>query len=77
MTNTSSPQLSEAQAQRFVVDATPWMSCDECFDRLDEYVECSPTSTLEWLPAMSAHVAGCQACREEVESLLVLLAEDH
>lgn len=76
MTVNPSAQLSDEQAQRFVVDTGPWMSCDECFDHLDEYVECSTTVTFEWLPAMVAHVAGCQACREEAESLLLLLAED-
>lgn len=77
MSNNSSPQLTEAQAQRFVVDARPWMSCDECFDRLDEYVELPTTATFEWLPAMNAHVIGCQVCRDEVESLLLLLADDN
>ncbi len=76
MTSRSSSQLSDDQARRFVVDTNPWMSCDECFDHLDEYVESATTSTVEWLPAMSAHLTGCQACREEVESLLVLLDDD-
>ena len=52
------------------------MSCDECFDHLDEYVECAEADSFDWLPAMSSHLGGCQACREEAESLLVLLAED-
>lgn len=76
MTFDSSSQLSTEQAHRFVVDTRPWMSCDECFDHLDEYVECSTTVPFEWLPAMSAHLSGCQACREEAESLLVLLDAD-
>ena len=76
MTVNSPPQLTTEQAQRFVVDTSPWMSCDDCFDHLDEYVECSPTTQFEWSHAMSAHISGCQACREEAESLLVLLDED-
>lgn len=77
MTVNPSPQLSDAQAREFVVDARPWMSCEECFDHLDEYVELSPTAEFEWLPAMKAHIAGCQVCREEVESLLLLLADEN
>lgn len=76
MTVDSSPPLSDEQARRFVVDPGPWMSCDECFDRLDEYVERSASATDAWMPAMSAHLVGCQACREEAESMLLLLAED-
>lgn len=58
-----------------MLDTRPWMSCDECFDHLDEYVEGSTMTTFEWMPAMTAHGAGCQACREEAESLTALLAE--
>lgn len=76
MTIDPSPQLTDEQARSFAVDPGPWMSCDECFDRLDEYIECSATATHEWLPAMSSHLTGCQVCREEMESLLLLLAAD-
>jgi hypothetical protein len=75
MTLDPSPHLSDAHVRLFTVDAGPWMSCDECFDRLDEYVDRSATATDEWLPAMASHLTGCLACREEVESLLLLLAE--
>ena len=76
MTINLQPQLSDEQAKRFVVDTSPWMSCDECFDHLDEYVELPEADKTEWLPAMSAHLTGCQACREEVESLLILIDRD-
>jgi hypothetical protein len=76
MTVGSSPHLSDEHIRRFVVDAGPWMSCDECFDRLDEYVERVASATDEWLPAMASHLTGCLACREEAESLLLLLAEE-
>lgn len=76
MTINLQPSLSDEQAKRFVVDTSPWMSCDECFDHLDEYVELPEATTTEWLPAMSAHLTGCQACREEVESLVILIDSD-
>jgi hypothetical protein len=53
---------------RILGPAEPEALCDECFDRLDEYVE----AELRGEPAderMSAHLAGCPACREEYESL--------
>jgi predicted anti-sigma-YlaC factor YlaD len=50
--------------------AGPEISCDECFDRLDEYVEGRD------VPGMAAHLEGCPACREEYESLVALVRED-
>ena len=35
----------------------PEVSCDECFERLDEYVEGRE------VPGMAAHLEGCPACR--------------
>lgn len=79
MTAEVRPQLSEEQARKFVLDASPWMSCDECFDYLDEFMDLvDPVESHAngWVPAMVAHLAGCGACREEVESLRVLLSSD-
>lgn len=79
MTSGVRPQLSEQQAKQFVLDTRPWMSCDECFDYLDEFVDLvdpAEADVSEWVPAMLAHLAGCGACREEVESLRVLLSSD-
>ena len=49
----------------------PEIGCDECFDRLDEFVDGGT------VPGMEAHLEGCPACREDYESLLALVrAED-
>jgi len=48
----------------------PEVSCDECFEHLDEYVEGRD------VPGMAAHLEGCPACREDYESLLALVRED-
>jgi len=48
----------------------PEIGCDECFDRLDEYVEGRD------VPGMGAHLEGCPACREEYESLAALVREE-
>ena len=49
----------------------PQVSCDECFERLDEYVELEleGADAEAQVPGMRAHLAGCPACREEHESL--------
>jgi hypothetical protein len=53
----------------------PEIGCDECFEKLDRYVEIEvgggdPDSAV---PGMRAHLDGCPACSEEYDSLVALL----
>jgi hypothetical protein len=50
------------------------VGCDACFEMLDEYVEIELTGgdADVRLPGLRAHLEGCQACREEHDSLLAL-----
>jgi hypothetical protein len=52
----------------------PQVSCDECFERLDEYVELelAGADAEARVPGMRAHLEGCPACREEHDSLRAL-----
>jgi predicted anti-sigma-YlaC factor YlaD len=54
----------------------PQVSCDECFERLDEYVELEleGADAEAQVPGMRAHLAGCPACRDEHNSLRELVA---
>jgi len=54
------------------------LSCDECFELLDEYVELElqGADADEHIPGLRSHLYGCPACREEHESLLALVARD-
>ena len=56
-----------------LLDTTPWLSCDDCFDRMDTYVESQLRDPGHHDPAMDKHLQGCAACNEEAESLLALL----
>jgi predicted anti-sigma-YlaC factor YlaD len=49
----------------------PEVTCEQCFELLDEYVdlELSGTDLDPRLPGMRAHLDGCPACREDYESL--------
>ena len=51
------------------------IGCDECFERLDRYVELELTGkdADAAVPGLRAHLAGCPACREEHESLRALV----
>ena len=56
----------------------PEVSCEECFERLDEYVELEVAGedADDRVPGMRAHLEGCPACREEHESLRELVLAD-
>jgi len=69
-------RLRDLAAQRLTIEAEPWLSCDDCFDQVDTFVE-SLLSGVEALPvAMRAHLRGCRACEEEARSLLLLAADE-
>jgi hypothetical protein len=59
-----------------LADTNPYLSCDDCFLRLDEYVERRVADPLYEDQAVKAHMAGCGACAEEVATLQELLRQD-
>jgi hypothetical protein len=56
---------------RLLGPADAELLCDECFEKLDEYVELELQGAQADLrvPGMRAHLEGCPACREEYASL--------
>jgi hypothetical protein len=58
----------------------PELTCDECFDQLDLYVELelaeAEADADEQVPGMRAHLDGCPACGEDHQSLLAFVAGD-
>jgi hypothetical protein len=54
------------------------VTCDECFELLDEYVdlEVDGLDADARLPGIRAHVAGCPACNEDHESLRALVTSN-
>jgi hypothetical protein len=64
------------ELKRLLGPPGPDIGCDECFERLDEYVELElrGADADACVPGMASHLAGCPACREEHESLRALLA---
>ncbi len=57
--------------------AGPEVSCEECFELLDRYVECEITGAHAdaRVPGMRAHLLGCPACAEDHESLRAFVAD--
>jgi hypothetical protein len=62
---------------RLLGPAGPELSCEECFEELDRYVELERVGADAdaAIPGMSAHLEGCSACAEDHESLQALLRE--
>ena len=56
----------------------PELSCEECFELLDRYVEleCTGSDAEARIPGMRAHLRGCSACDEDHESLRALLIRE-
>jgi anti-sigma factor RsiW len=51
------------------------VSCEECFEQLDRYVELelSGADADAAIPGMAAHLEGCPACAEDHRSLRALV----
>jgi hypothetical protein len=58
--------------------AGPELTCEECFEQLDRYVELelSGHDANAAIPGMDAHLEGCPACAEEHDSLHALIRAD-
>ena len=56
---------------RLLGPAGPEVTCEECFELLDQYVdlEVAGEDADARLPGMRAHLEGCPACNEDHESL--------
>lgn len=67
--------LTAAAVDALVLDAEPWLSCDDCFERADAYVEALLRDGTGSDPAMAAHLRGCPACAEEADTLMALLTD--
>lgn len=77
MNPTSPPapvHLTAAAVEALLLDTSPWLSCDDCFARMDTYVEARLRDSGHRDPAMDQHLQGCAACDEEARSLSELLA---
>ena len=58
--------------ERLLGPAEDRIGCEECFERLDAYVELElkGADADALVPGMRAHLVGCPACREDHEALL-------
>lgn len=66
-------ELTEVSVDALLRDTTPWLSCDECFERMDAYAEAVVRGSTAHDQAMDRHLDACPACDEEAQSLIELL----
>lgn len=71
------PRLTPQVVRRLTLDTEPYLSCDRCFELVDQFVEAVLVDPTHDDTAMRTHLAGCPACAEEAHSLLRLVAEEH
>jgi hypothetical protein len=69
---------AERMLRALLGPAGPELSCEECFEQLDRYVEreLARARVDAEIPGMRAHLDGCPACREDHESLRALVEAD-
>jgi hypothetical protein len=75
---TSHDHKDSAALERLLGPSGREVGCDECFDRLDEFVELEVAGidADARIPGLRAHLAGCPACREDHDSLYALVAAE-
>lgn len=69
-------RLTAAALHQLVVATEPFLSCEDCFEMMDGYVDARVADPSTTAPAMDVHLAACPACAEEAVSLTVLVAHD-
>jgi hypothetical protein len=74
----SDARLSHERLARVLGPAGPEVTCEECFEQIDRYVELERAGgdAETAVPGMRAHLAGCPACGEDYESLRELVRHD-
>ena len=70
--------MGDETMRRLLGHADRELLCDECFEKLDEYVELELQGAQadDRIPGMRAHLEGCPACREDYDSLAELLRRE-
>jgi len=67
-----------ALLSRLLGPGAPELTCEECFELLDRYVELelAGEEADAAVPGMRAHLQGCPACHEDHDTLAALIAAE-
>ena len=66
-----SQERDDAILRRVLGPSGPELTCEQCFEQLDRYVELelAGEDADAAVPGLKAHLEGCPACHEDHESL--------
>jgi hypothetical protein len=69
---------NDALLRRLLGAPGPELTCEQCFEQLDRYVELEIAGAAadDAVPGMRAHLEGCAACSEEHDSLRALVERE-
>jgi hypothetical protein len=67
--------LTPGQVRALTLPTEPYLSCEDCFDLVDSYVEAVLAGRPDAPPGLEEHLAGCAACAQEADSLLELVRD--
>jgi hypothetical protein len=75
---TKSHDNQRERLERLLGPSGDQVSCEQCFELLDEYVELelAGVDADARIPGLRAHLQGCPACREDHESLRALVSAE-
>jgi hypothetical protein len=70
--------IDEDRVFRVLGPGEPELSCEECFEQLDRYVELelAGADADSAIPGLRPHLEGCPACREDHDSLLAYVSRE-
>jgi hypothetical protein len=70
--------IDTARLAQMLGPAERELTCDQCFQELDRYVELelAGADADGAIPGLRTHLQGCPACREDHDSLLAYLNGD-
>jgi hypothetical protein len=76
--NHHDPSRTADLLARLLGPAESELTCEECFEELDRFVELelAGNDADALVPGMRPHLEGCPACREDHDSLVVLVASE-
>jgi hypothetical protein len=72
------PEKHDAVLGRVLGPDGPELTCEQCFEELDRYVELTLAAEAAdaRIPGMRAHLDGCPACAEDFASLRDLVSRE-
>lgn len=69
--------LTAEQIAGLTLDTEPYLSCDDCFDQVDGFVEALLSSSGNFSEPFRVHLLACPACHEEALALAALAGPEY